>query len=86
MNEINEIPMRGIDGGNLLGSLAALGVLRKLAEQTDVEETRLRWVWSGNWTPVVINAQISSQVKRAGGMLDASVMRGSHCPIRRGHW
>lgn len=54
------VELRGVDGGNLLGYLAALGTLRKLAEQAGCEEARLKWVWSGNWMPVVVNARISS--------------------------
>jgi hypothetical protein len=56
----NGVELRGLEGGNLLGFLAALGVLRKLAEQTSAPEVQLSWVWSGRWTPVVTNPQIKS--------------------------
>jgi len=52
--------LRGLEGGNLLGFLAAVGALRKLAEQRGGEETQLKWVWSGSWMPVLINTQINS--------------------------
>ena len=60
MSEMNDIQLPGLDGGNLLGFLAALGVLNKLTEQNDGKKARLKWVWSGNWVPVVTHAKISS--------------------------
>jgi hypothetical protein len=49
----NEILLRGIDGANPLGFLAALGALRVLS--LDIEDIRLRWTKHANaWRPLLV--------------------------------
>jgi len=56
---MHEIELVGLDGGNLLGYMAALGTLRvlTLAEPCEV---RMRWVEKGWWTPVIRHARIKT--------------------------
>src|SRR5437867_3714712 len=61
---MNEIEMRGIDGGNLLGFLAALGALRLLT----IGGARygrvplMCWKWRGKWSPVLCTADTADGV------------------------
>ena len=50
---MHEIVLTGLDGGNLLGYLAALGTLRVLSLDEPNGAVRMRWVERGFWTPVV---------------------------------
>ncbi|HLH38662.1 MAG TPA: hypothetical protein VKX39_05900 [Bryobacteraceae bacterium] len=43
----------GLDGGNLLAYLAALGTLRVLTFADPQTDVRLEWVDRGAWTPVL---------------------------------
>lgn len=51
-----EIELSGLDGGSLLGFLAAMGVLRVLAAAAGDEVVRLRWRRAGAWVPVVMHS------------------------------
>ena len=53
MTALNPIPMPGMEGHNLLGFLAALGVLYELDQETP-GEVRLSWqAVRSTWTPVI---------------------------------
>jgi hypothetical protein len=55
---MHEIELRGLDGGDLLGFLAALGTLRVLS----LREAAVRMAWSDageSWLPVLLHPQIS---------------------------
>ena len=48
------LPLRGLDGANPLGFLAALGLLRVLGEACGPVDLRMSWVPSGGtWAPVL---------------------------------
>lgn len=55
MNKVNEIELCGIDGGNLLGFLAAMGALRLLTLRGTRYERLpvMNWRWRGKWSPVL---------------------------------
>jgi hypothetical protein len=54
VNEVNEIELCGIDGGNLLGLLAALGTLRLLTNAgTTGRPPLMNWKWRRKWSPVL---------------------------------
>ncbi len=56
MNKLNPIPLSGIEGHNLLGFLAALGVLYEL-DQAASGEVRLSWTRQrSTWSPVIWSA------------------------------
>jgi hypothetical protein len=57
---MHEIRLNGIDGGNLLGFMAALGTLRLLA--ADAGEVRMKWQESAGrgWVPAVVHPQIAT--------------------------
>src|ERR1035441_3535888 len=48
-----EIELSGLDGGSLLGFLAALGVLRILTIADVAADVRMRWTRKRVWVPVV---------------------------------
>src|SRR5438552_1681861 len=48
-----DIELRGLDGGNLLAYLAALGTLRVLTAIKGDAEVRMSWVDRGCWIPVI---------------------------------
>ena len=53
MNKLNPIPMSGIEGHNLLGFLAALGVMYEL-DQATCGEVSLSWTRQrATWSPVI---------------------------------
>ena len=52
MKSCTELPLRGLDGSNPLGFLAALGAFRTLTRAWTDRDVRLAWQkWSGRWTP-----------------------------------
>ena len=54
-----EIELRGLDGGDLLGFLAALGTLRILSLEEDA--VQMRWTDAGeSWMPVIRHPQIAT--------------------------
>ncbi len=56
-----EIELKGLDGGNLLGFLAALGTFRALSAASTDAEVRMRWQRKGGWMPVIECAAISDE-------------------------
>ena len=55
MREPDSVLLRGIDGANSLGYLAALGVLRLLTLRCSESTIRMKWVQSaGAWRPEVV--------------------------------
>lgn len=58
---MHEIRLSGLDGGNLLGYLAALGTLRVLSAGQDGAQVRMRWSQNGAWTPVVLHSAIPTE-------------------------
>lgn len=63
---MREIELVGLDGGNLLGYLAALGTLRVLTLAEPDAEVRMSWVDRGWWTPVVHHSRIATQEELIG--------------------
>lgn len=57
---MREIELIGLDGGNLLGYLAALGTLRVLTLAEPEAEVRMSWVDKGWWRPVVHHSRIAT--------------------------
>jgi hypothetical protein len=57
---MHEIELIGLDGGNLLGYLAALGTLRVLTLAEPEAEVRMSWVDKGWWRPVVHHSRIGN--------------------------
>ena len=57
---MREIELAGLDGGNLLGYLAALGTLRVLTVAEPEAEVRMSWVDKGWWRPVVHHSRIGT--------------------------
>jgi hypothetical protein len=55
-----EIELAGIDGGNLLAFLAAVGTLRVASLADRTASVRMRWVERGRWTPVMGHAGCAS--------------------------
>lgn len=50
----SELLLKGLDGGNPLGFLAAIGTLRTVTEATSSTDWRMRWeVNEGCWSPVL---------------------------------
>jgi hypothetical protein len=60
---MNEFELTGLDGGNLLGYLAALGTLRILTMADRQDETRMRWIEKDNWTPVIHHSRIPTSAE-----------------------
>jgi len=55
MREPDSVLLKGIDGGNPLGYLAALGVLRLLTLRSSESTIRMKWVQTaGAWRPEVV--------------------------------
>lgn len=55
MREPDSVLLKGIDGANPLGYLAALGVLRLLTLRSSESTIRMKWVQSaGAWRPEVV--------------------------------
>ena len=57
---MHEIELSGLDGGNLLAFLAALGALRVLTLAEPDAEVRMRWVSRGSWRPVIHHSRIGT--------------------------
>src|ERR1051325_333322 len=55
-----EIELTGLDGGSLLGFLAALGALRILSVSDGAADVRMRWTRKRTWIPVVHHARIDT--------------------------
>ena len=55
MHPPEPIELTGLDGGNPLGFIAAIGLLRVLVEARPVDgvRPRLRWRLAGTWRPVI---------------------------------
>jgi hypothetical protein len=58
---MHEIDLVSLDGGNLLGYLAALGTLRTLTLTEASAEIRMSWREKGWWTPVVHHSRIRTE-------------------------
>jgi hypothetical protein len=58
---MSEIELTGLDGGNLLAYLAALGTLRVLTLAEPDGCVRMRWEDRGYWSPVMIGAGANTQ-------------------------
>ncbi len=70
--------LRGIDGANLLGFLAAVGTLRTLALADSGADWRLKWMFcDGSWTP---NLSSSNKLSEGGlvAVLHAELTRPDH--------
>ena len=65
---MHEIQLIGLDGGNLLGYLAALGTLRVLTLAELGAEVRMSWVEKGWWTPVIHHSRISTREELIAGL------------------
>jgi hypothetical protein len=57
---MHEIELTGLDGGNLLAYLAALGTFRVLTLAEPGAQVRMNWVEKGWWTPVIHHARIGT--------------------------
>ncbi len=57
---VHQIELSGLDGGNLLGFLAALGTLRVLTLVEQDAEIRMSWVEKARWSPVVYHSRIGT--------------------------
>ena len=55
---MREIELVALDGGNLLGYLAALGTLRVLTLAEPESDVRMSWVDNGSWRPVVHHSRL----------------------------
>jgi CRISPR-associated endonuclease/helicase Cas3 len=81
---MNKIPLDGIDGGNLLAFLAALGTLRSLASND--HEIKMSWeVRGGTWRPnihTIADASPELLIDR----LDASLASANHPALQWEHW
>jgi hypothetical protein len=58
---MHELELRGLDGSNLLGFLASLGVLRVLTIASADADVWMKWVRSGGWVPVVLHSRIGER-------------------------
>jgi len=58
---MHEIRLTGLDGGNFLGYLAALGALRVLTLAEPDAEVRLSWRDEGWWMPVLHHSRIGTE-------------------------
>jgi hypothetical protein len=56
----------GVDGGNLLGYLAALGTLRVLTIGCSSADVRMEWVHQGTWRPVLHHSGVASEEELLG--------------------
>lgn len=60
--DIQGILLNGIDGGNLLGFLAAVGTLRVVTESDRSQNWTLGWrVHRGTWVPVLVGDEVLTQ-------------------------
>jgi len=57
---MNDIPLIGLDGSNLLAFLAALGTLRTLTLAEGGTGTRMKWVSNRGWVPVIMRSGTDS--------------------------
>ena len=57
----NGLLLSGLDGGNLLGFLAAIGTLQVVNFHNPSTEWRLGWVQSGKWTPALFGDDTITQ-------------------------
>lgn len=58
---MHELELQGLDGSNLLGFLASLGVLRVLTIASADADVWMRWVRSGGWVPVILHSRIGER-------------------------
>ena len=58
---MHEIELTGLDGGNLLAYLAALGTLRVLSLDAGNGEVRMSWADRGRWTAVLNHPEAAGQ-------------------------
>ncbi len=65
-----DIELPGLDGGNLLAFLAALGTFRVLTLAEPRAGIRLRWVDAGSWTPVIIHSRIGTPAELIDALVD----------------
>jgi hypothetical protein len=66
---MHEIELIGLDGGNLLGYLAALGTLRVLTLAEPGAEVRMSWVDEGWWRPIVHHSRVSNSEELVAALL-----------------
>jgi hypothetical protein len=57
---MHEVELAGLDGGNLLGFLAALGTLRVLTGSQPHADVRMCWVDHGFWTPIIHHSRLNT--------------------------
>jgi hypothetical protein len=57
---MREFELRGLDGNNLLGFLAALGTLRVLTLAEPGAEIRMRWEEGIGWRPIVNHSRLAT--------------------------
>ena len=58
---MHEFELQGLDGSNLLGFLASLGVLRILTNVSADADVWMKWVRSGGWVPVILHSRIGER-------------------------
>jgi len=75
-----EIELVGLDGGNLLGYLAALGTLRVLTLAEPRAEVRMRWADKEWWVPVVCHSRVATQDDLIGALAQRVCGRSSINP------
>jgi len=71
---MHEIQLTGMDGGNFLGYLAALGALRVLTLAEPDEKVRLSWRDEGWWMPALHHSRIGAEEDLV------SALSGKVCP------
>ena len=60
---MHEIELRGIDGGSLLGFLAAVGTLRVVTKPPADSGVRMKWVLTDCWRPVLLHQEIETKAE-----------------------
>lgn len=58
---MHEFELQGLNGSNLLGFLASLGVLRVLTIASADADVWMKWVRSGGWVPVIVHSHIGER-------------------------
>jgi hypothetical protein len=72
MNPTSRLPLRGLDGSNPLGFLAALGTLRTLDRQWPDRRPRLGWTANaGRWTPELTLSTVTVETEVVTALRDA---------------
>jgi len=77
---MNQIELRGLDGSNLLGFLAALGTLRVLTAAEPEGPVRMSWKDVGWWTAVVHHTVLSGNNDLTGVLAQRLCERSGASP------